>query len=241
MARLIAPVQKEVPKAPTLSDLIAPVKPGEVALGPNIDWAKIPGALTNLLELADPSGMMTGPAGLVWKAPAMGSRWSPAALDAYQRVGTMVEEAFPRIRAATEFTEARPLAKLVDRPQSLGEFIASSRLNPHGKILAYGSRNPWEVLPHEMLHRLYDVDLGAKSLASNLYMNSPPGTEDLLRLVSGPSTKTNEYMAYSLENLIRDRLGQKKGYIFRDVMPKSREEQILDWLRTNIYLKDFLK
>jgi len=232
MARLIAPVKKEIPKSPTLSELIAPVEPGKVAIGPNINWGKIPGTLSRLLELADPSGMMTGPAGLVWKAPAMGAKWSPAAFDAYQRAGNMIELAYPRIKAATEFTEAWPLSQLIDKPTAMGEFISSSsRINPYGKILAYGPRNPWHVLPHEMLHRLYDTDLSAKALASNLYLNSPPGTEDLLRLVAHPSTKATETLAYTLENLIRDRFGQPKSYIFRDVMPQSKEQLILDWLR----------
>ena len=66
MPQTYAPVSMPIPK-PRLSEFLAPEEPGKIYIGPNINWPRVPGLLSELLTLADPSGMMGGPVGFIPK------------------------------------------------------------------------------------------------------------------------------------------------------------------------------
>ncbi len=76
MSNVISPVPMNIPKV-DLSDLLSPEEPGKIYIGPNINWANVPGVLSNLLTLADPSGMIGGPAALTYKTlPKAAGLWA---------------------------------------------------------------------------------------------------------------------------------------------------------------------
>lgn len=55
-----APISMSVPKL-NLSDLVKPEEEGKTYIGPNVNWGAIPGFLSDLLGLADPTGMVGNP------------------------------------------------------------------------------------------------------------------------------------------------------------------------------------
>ena|SRR4030067_2909307 len=149
-----------MPEAPKLSDLIAPEVPGRAYIGPNINWSNLPSAISSLLTLLDPSGMLSGPAGLVWLERLATPGWlksgilgGPPKLEKAKKMGELLESKFPMVGKAAKETPVRLVEKL---PQSQrGLYSEAKGKLPQGLITLSEEFAPTTV-PHEAFHRFQD-------------------------------------------------------------------------------------
>lgn len=99
----VAPINMPVPKV-NLSDFISPEEEGKQYIGPNINWEALPGVLLDLLTLADPTGMVGGPAGMVYSK--LGTFPKDTA-NIIKKVVTGLEKENPIFKAVTKNTNFR--------------------------------------------------------------------------------------------------------------------------------------
>lgn len=163
MPNIYAPIEYVVPKMPSLLDWLKPEEPDRIYIGPNINWAKIPQNIATLLELLDPSGMMSGPGGFVFMKSAMPASWRTSILsgeskaDRIIRDAQKVEDFFKRMALSTKYTPVTVYSGGQLPGGGIGEYIGSGRVNPFGKIRMVESSDLATLL-HEGIHRARDAD-----------------------------------------------------------------------------------
>lgn len=226
----IAPVNMNVPQ-PRLSDVWNQPTEGSTRLPilPNLDVEKVPGFLSELLTLLDPSGMVGAPAGLVF---------GKGVPQLVREIGTSAEEFSPMLKSMTRTTPVKQMGVLESRPGTVAEYISSSPLRPAGNINLYGQRDPRAVL-EEMGHRLGEHPT-SKDLMYDLWMKAPVGTEKSLTARGyKPSEFREEYFAKSIAGTLEEALGKSPSRLSQIITeisdikaPSEMKAQLLEFLKS---------
>lgn len=178
-------------------------------LGPDIP--KLIMGLARAIGLADPSGMIGGPAGLVYKTSASTSPQLLKILDTIKKVGATAEEISPRMKAVTQHMPVNLLQPWKSRPGSVAEYLSPSPLREFGTANLYRP-DPTAILHEAAGHGLQALDPATKELAHELYLNSPVGTESILTKLGVPSNLLREeFGARLIENVLSKKVAEKLG------------------------------
>jgi hypothetical protein len=179
--------------------------------GPNIgpDLPKLIYGLARALGLADPSGMMGGPAGFIYKTSPLTSPQILKSLDTIKRVGAAAEEIAPRVGAITKEMPVNLFQPLERRPSSIAEYLSPSPLRPLGTANIYRP-DPTALLHEGAGHGLQAMDPEIKNLVYDLYMKSPTGTETALtKLGVPPNLLREEFGARLIEDTLAEQVAKK--------------------------------
>lgn len=195
----VAPISLEIPK-PKLSDVLVPEGEGiepSLNIGPNIDWTKVPGLLSQILTLMDPTGMGGAMPGMIFKeAPwALGAErsWSKI-LPRLKEWAGETETAYQR---AGKYT--KNLLVYLDKPTRYGTVAQYAPFGGPGAIGAKGERimppfvnladivQPELSLLHEAIgHHVPFSDYPASQFASRILREAPSSIKEPLLKQYGP-------------------------------------------------------
>jgi hypothetical protein len=243
MAGLIAPINM-VPESgreiaeQIKSSVLGPVQQGSeyqsllgqqpgLNLGP--DLPKLVMGLMRLLGVADPSGFVGGPAGLVY-----GKGVSPIV----KALGKSAEEFSPALKAMTGSTPVKQMGIQASRPGTVAEYLSSSPLRPAGTINLYGEKDPSAIL-EEMAHRLAEHPT-AKDLMRDMWFKAPVGIEKSLTATGyRPSELREEYFAKSIASMVEEGLGKSPSKLAKIITtisdikaPPEMKGKILEFLKS---------
>ena len=243
-------IKLDVPTAPTLADWLAEAEPGQINLGPNINWEKVPSNLLNLLTLSDPSGMIGGPAGIVLKySPEMGI------LSRFLRGGE--RGLAGKSAAINEFLGKFPgLAKAIPESYPI-ELTTAKELNPGTNWLTRlfqptvrAEQVPnlirttnTNVIPHELFHEFIsqrDPDLAFRKMFQTVgesLNRSPDARKVLIRAKYGPFHQREEILAGLTSLLGEYEMGIPKNSASLAAVKKLKPE---DFNLLSSMLKDYL-
>lgn len=189
----VAPISLEIPK-PRFSDILVPEGEGiepSLNIGPNIDWTKVPGLLSQILTLMDPTGMGGAMPGMIFKeAPwALGaeSSWSKI-LPRLKEWAGKTEATYPR---AGMYTKDLPI--YLDKPTTYGTVAQYVPFGGTGAIGLKGERimppfinladvvQPELSLLHEAIgHHVPFSDYPVSRFASKILREAPSPIKESL-------------------------------------------------------------